>query len=346
MVQRALIIIGLLILVISSFYSCNKEVQYIPHGTPYQIISQPYDLVIDKTGNLYFTNGDKNILKVTSSGAISSFAGTDTIRGCDGFGGPATSAHFTYPTGITMDAAGNIYFSDAACEHIEKVNTSTGILSLVAGNGYTGNSGDGGFAISAELNSPASIITDTSGNVYFAEIGNDKVRMINNKTGIITTIAGNGNLGFSGDGGPATAAELDDPWGVAVDDSGNVYISDAENGRIRKVNASTGIINTLISTIAPGSLVLDSAKNLYFVNHIKSIVNKLNYQTKAITTIAGSGTQGYNGGDGGPATSAELGTIFGITLDKYGNLYIADLGNNNIREVNLSTGIISTVAHN
>ena len=116
--------------------------------------------------------------------------------------------------------------------------------------------------------------------------------MINNKTGIITTIAGNGSLGFSGDGGPATAAELDDPWGVAVDDSGNVYISDAENGRIRKVNASTGIINTLISTIAPGSLVLDSAKNLYFVNHIKSIVNKLNYQTKAITTIAGSGTKG------------------------------------------------------
>ncbi|MGP8217610.1 MAG: hypothetical protein ACLQQ4_18725 [Bacteroidia bacterium] len=344
--------ISLGLLVIGGLCSCNKEQQETPPPPPtpppYKVIDGPQDLVIDKAGNMYFTNQiDYNILKVNAGGAISSVAGIDTVPGCSGDGGPATAAHFTNLLGIAMDASGNIYFSDTYCQRIHKMTISSGTMTLVAGNGFTGFSGDGGPATSAEICAPYTITFDTSGNMYFADNGNNRIRMINMATGIINTIAGNGTKGFSGDGGPATAAELNVAIGVAVDDSGNVYIADDYNTRIRKVTASSGTINTIISGTDAICLVLDTAKNIYFAEGVVHgyDVCKYNYKTGMITTIAGNGIVG-NSGDGGPATAGELNYPTGIALDNSGNLYIADFGNNNIRKVTISTGIITTVAHN
>jgi sugar lactone lactonase YvrE len=333
-------------IIVSGFYSCNKDPRYTtpPPTYVYNVIDGPDGLVIDKTGNIYFTNSvDFNILKVSTSGKISSIAGSDTVPGCSGDGGPATSAHFTDPEAIALDAAGNIYFSDTYCERIYKITISTGIMSLVAGNGISGSNGDGGLATSAQLYNSIGIALDTSGNIYIADNGNYKIRMVNAKTGIISTIAGTSKSGFSGDGGPATAAELSKPGGVAVDDSGNVYIADLDNSRIRKVIASTGIISTIVSGVEVGSMVLDSSRNIYFVGSHK--VYELNNKTKVVSTIAGNGKSG-NSGDGGPATSAELCGPDGVALDGAGNVYISDFSNNNIRKVTVSTGIITTVAHN
>ncbi len=329
-------------------FSCNKEEPETPRTIlpqPYEVINQPYDLVVDKTGNIYFSNtDDNNILKVSPTGVLSAFAGRDTMRGDYGDGGPATAALMYSPMGMAMDAAGNVYFADAVNMQIRKITVSTGIISLVAGNGNTGISGDGGPAISASISYPYAMALDTAGNIYIADRGNNNnnIRKVNGKTGIISTIAGIGIAGFSGDGGPATAAELNNPFGVAVDDSGNVYISDWDNTRIRKVTASTGIINTIATGVAPGNMVIDSAQNLYFVQTYDNIVSKLNCKTGIITTIAGNGQLG-NSGDGGPATAAEIGEVTGVALDASGNIYITE--DESIRKIAASTGIITTVVH-
>jgi sugar lactone lactonase YvrE len=200
-----------------------------------------------------------------------------------------------------------LYISDASSASIREVSaTSAGIITTVAGNGGGGYSGDGGPATSAELYIPYGVAVDSSGNLYILDQWNNRIRKVTAATGIITTVAGNGTSGYSGDGGPATSAKLWWPCGIAVDSSGNIYIADGwSNNRIRKVTVATGII----------------------------------------TTVAGNGGVGYSG-DGGPATSAKLGSPQGVAVDIYGNIYIADFTNNRVRKVTISTGIITTVAGN
>jgi len=233
-----------------------------------------------------------------------------------------------------------------------------GIITTIAGNGTYGYSGDCGEATAAELNAPYGVAVDESGNVYIADEGNNRIRKVST-SGIITTIAGNGTPGFSGDGGAATAAELNNQVGVAVDGSGNVYIVERTNNRIRKVNTS-GVITTIVGNGAfgysgdggaataaelyePQGVAVDGSENVYIADFNNNRIRKVN-TSGVITTIAGNGTRGYSG-DGGAATEAELSGPSGVAIDASGNIYIADAGNGRIRKV-ITSGVISTIAGN
>jgi sugar lactone lactonase YvrE len=251
----------------------------------------PYGLALDISGNLYIADNENNcIRKINTSGIISTYAGTGT-EGYSGDGGAASSAEISLPFGIAMDKLGNLYIADYGNSLIREVNTG-GIISTIAGNGGNRFSGDGGPATLAEISGPQGVAVDASGNLYIADYGNDRIRMVNT-SGVISTIAGNGfgvsvigGGGYSGDGGAATNAELYNPTDVIIDGLGNIYINDGGNERIRVVN-SGGIISTL-------------AGSGYF------------------------GSYGYSG-DGGPAIAAEVGYSQGIALDKANNIYITDL---------------------
>jgi len=321
-------------------------------------LNAPQGVAVDGSGNVYIADMGNNVIrKVNTTGIISTFAGIWGDSGDGGDGGPAVSAGLGYPAGVAVDGSGNVYIADFVNNKIRKVNTS-GIISTIAGNGITGYSGDGGSATVAELYTPQGVAVDGSGNVYIADQANNKIRKVNT-SGIISTIAGNGITGYSGDGTSATAAELNASHGVAVDGSGNVYIADYGNNRIRKVNTSS-IISTIAgngtyshsgdggpATVAelntPNYVALDGAGNVYIADLANNKIRKVN-TSGIISTIAGNGITGYSG-DGGPATGAELNTPHGVAVDGSGNVYIADYNNNVIRKVNTS-GIISTFAGN
>ncbi len=268
-------------------------------------LNQPTHVVFDSTVNLYITDANNQRIRRVDAltDEITTVAGNG-LAGFAGDGGPATSAELNYPDGVALDTNGNLFIGDAQNNRIREVSISNGNIATVAGDGVPGYSGDGGIATNAELNFPSRPDVDTSGNIYIADYQNNRVREVNAATGIITTIAGNGVAGFSGDGGPATAAELNGPLSVAVDSKGVVYIADSINERIRAVNTTKNPITVMGIAIQPGD----------------------------IQTLVGSGQAGYYG-DGGLGTNAEVNTPTGLTLDLDGNLYFADLHNNVIREV-------------
>jgi sugar lactone lactonase YvrE len=292
------------------------------------------------------------------SGIISTMAGTANA-GFYGDGGPATAAMLNGPFGVAVDTSGNLFIADYANNRIRKVTASTGIISTVAGGAYQGYSGDGGPATSAELYHPEDVAVDTSGNLFIADTTNERVRKVT-PAGVISTVAGNGSGGFGGDGGPATLASLNWPAGVAVDAAGNLFIADCSNNRVRKVTASTGVISTVAgngiggfygdggpATSAwlnePTGVAVDTSGNLFIADADNNRVRKVT-PAGVISTVAGNGSGGF-GGDGGPATSAEIYAVQDIVVDTAGNLFIADWGNNRIRKVTPS-GVISTVAGN
>lgn len=298
-------------------------------------------IVVDKAGNIYFTDSIFSVVrKIDSKGIISKFAGGGA--GSLGDGGPATSARLSFQgphAGLAVDGAGNVYIADYFDSRIRKVDTS-GNITTVAGNstspGLGSFSGDGGPATGAGLNSPTGVAIDSAGNLYIADYGNQRIRKVDT-SGKITTFAGIGvvTASDSGDGGPATKAELGSPYDVAVDGKGNVYIADSEH--IREVNSS-GIISTAAhgffgtcalsptpvasADVAANGFGLDSAGNLYIADKSGDCVQEL--ETDGIvSTVAGGGV---TKGDGGPATSAELISPAAVALDTAGNLYIATSG--------------------
>ena len=320
-------------------------------------------ITLDALGNLYIADaGNNRIRKVNAStGIITTIAGNGT-QGFGGDGSAAIAASLYFPTGVSLDASGNLYIADQSNHRIRKVNAITGIISTVAGNGNIGFGGDGISAASASLNYPTGVTIDSLGNLFIADNGNHRIRKVNAGTGIITTVAGNGTGGFGGDGAAATAAKLNNPISIALDTFGNLFIVDQYNNRIRKVNASTGIITTIAgngtagfggdgsaATAAklnnPNNVILDALGNLYIVDKTNNRIRKVNASTGIITTIAGNGTEGF-GGDGAAATAAYLFGPAGVALDTSGNLYIADQSNHRIRKVNGNTGIITTIAGN
>ncbi len=306
------------------------------------------------------------LIASSSTPYIYTVAGTEG-GGFAGDGGPATFALLNRPTGIVEDSQGNLYIADQGNNVIRKVAAGTGIITTVAGTGIPGYSGDKGAATSAELNSPWGVALDSAGDLYIADSSNNVVRRVAAGSGIITTVAGNGTAGESGDNGPATSAEMSYPTGVLVDAAGDIYISDSSSGVVRKVAAATGTITiyagggtglpynsigdggpaTSATLEIPEGLALDSKGNLYIADSEDEVIREVNASTGNISTVAGS----YNGfgdgayyGDGGPATSAKLYEPMGVAVDGAGNLYIADWYNNVIREVTASTGIITTFA--
>ncbi len=284
---------------------------------------------------------------------ISTIAGTGTA-GFAGDGAAATVAQLNNPTDVFVDSAGNVYIADEFNDRIRKIDPS-GVISTVAGNGTRGYSGDGGAATSAALNLPFGVFVDGAGNIYIAERFGHRIRKVDT-AGIISTIAGTGAAGVSGDGGPATSAQLSEPRAVAVDATGNIYIVDYGNDRIRRIDTS-GTINTIVGTgvegfsgdggpaisaqlYDPQHIFLDGLGNFYIAESTNNRIRKVD-TAGIITTVVGTGVRGFSG-DGGLATNAQLGAPHGVAVDSKGNLYIGDLLNNRIRKVDTS-GIISTV---
>jgi trimeric autotransporter adhesin len=334
-------------------------------------LNEPLGLAVDSAGNLYIaTSRSHRIRKVTPDGLITTIAGNGN-EGYSGDGGPAALAQLMDSDEIAVDSAGNLYIPDGRSYRIRKV-TPDGLMTTVAGNGNEGYSGDGGPATSARIGKPFGIAIDSAGNVYIADSENHRIRKVN-PAGIITTIAGNGIEGYSGDGSLATSARIGIPYGIATDSEGNLYIADSWNRCIRKVNLD-GIITTLAgngskgysgndgeATSAqlsfPDNVTVDSTGNLYFADYYDSIHSTRSGKTVistrirkvtpggVITTIAGAygKEKSFFGGDGGPATSAKLHNPSGVAVDSTGNLYIADEENSRIRQVT-PAGIITTIA--
>jgi sugar lactone lactonase YvrE/pimeloyl-ACP methyl ester carboxylesterase len=287
------------------------------------------------------------------TGSITTVAGGGT-NGL-GDGGPATSAQLYAPEGVALDTDGNLYIADFSDSRIRKVTMSR-VINTVAGVGGGGFFNDGGLATSAGLNNPLGVAVDTIGNIFIADVNNNRIRKVT-PSGVISTVAGTGVSGFSGDGGQATSARLAVPLAVAVDTDGNLYIADHINHRIRKVTAG-GLISTIAGNgtagfsgdggpatsaglKSPSGVTVDTAGNIFIAdtsnNRIRKVAGGL------ISTIAGNGTAGFSG-DGGPATSAGLKSPSGVTVDTAGNIFIADTSNNRIRKV--AGGLISTIAGN
>ncbi len=249
----------------------------------------PVDLIFDKTGNLYIADCLNNrIRKINSSGIITTIAGTGTA-GYNGDNIPANTAQLNYPMGIGIDSVGNLFIAERINCRIRKVNTS-GIITTIAGTGISGFSGDNGPATSAQINAPSHICFDKFGNLFFADVSNNRIRMINS-SGIISTICGTGIASYAGDNGLATLASLNAPSGITIDYNGNIFISDQFNNRIRKVNTS-GIITTIVGTgtmgyngdnipalsaelYYPEGITLDDTGNLYISDNYNHRIRKV-----------------------------------------------------------------------
>jgi hypothetical protein len=298
-----------------------------------------------------------------------------------GDGGPATSAFFQNPTAVAVDSSGNIFVACDVDDRIREIDPATGIITTFAGNGIGGYAGDGGPATGAEIVGPHDLAFDAAGNLYIADSFNACVRMVAKGTNIITTVAGNGSMGFSGDGGLATSAQLRLAWAIAFDAAGNLYIADGDYGFshsgascVRKVTgnvaAGTGIISTIAGsgTYTPWGfsgdggpatsavfanlrgIAVDSTGNVFLSDWGNNRVREVFAASGNITTVAGAGgvypASGGFGGDWGPAALADLSQPLKLAFDAAGNLFIADSRNARVRKVAVGSGVISTVAGN
>jgi trimeric autotransporter adhesin len=299
------------------------------------------------------------IAPLSGDGIITTVAG-DGTNGYKRDGGLATSTGLNYPRSIAVDASGNIYIADTDNHRIRLVTKSTGIITAVAGDGTNGYKRDGGLATSTSLYYPRGVAVDASGNIYISDSSNNRIRLVTKSTGIITTVAGDGTFGYKGDRGLATSAGLYNPRSIAVDASGNIYISDSSNNRIRLVTKSTGIITTVAGggtfgfngdgglatsagLYAPSGIAVDASGNIYIAFPESHRIRLVTKSTGIITTVAGDGMEEYKG-DGGLATLAGFRTPHGVAVDASGNIYIADTFSHRTRLVTKSTGIITTVA--
>ena len=302
-------------------------------------LHNPSGVAVDGAGNLYIPDGSNHrVRRVDASGTITTIAG-DGEGGYSGDGGPAVRARLDLPTALTVDRSGNLYFVDARNNRIRRVDTS-GTITTVAGTGESGFSGEGGPAVSAWLYDPVGIAFDKLGNLYIADRKNNRIRRVD-ASGVITTVAGIGERGYSGDGGPAVRARLDLPTHVALDSSGNLYIADTLNQRIRRVDASGTITTVVTGFHHPRGIAVDRSGNLYVADTWRNRIRQVD-PSGTITTVAGTGERGFSG-DGGPAIEARLDLPGDVAVDDSGNLYIADTFNFRIRRVD-TAGTITTIA--
>jgi hypothetical protein len=370
---------------------------YSPNGTlaTSADLNYPSNMVVDASGDIFIADTDNFVIRevAESTGDIQTTIGNNTLA-YSGDGAPATNAELNAPGGVAIDSSGNFYIADTASSVIRVVNTGTanitidgvvvqpGDIQTLAGNGTecsdsTTACGDGGAAISAQLNNPYGVFLDASGNIFIADTGDNRIRVVNTGTTVITvatvqiqpgdiaTVAGNGTAGYTGDGGAATNAELAGPNGVFVDSAENIFIADTGNSVIREVTASSGTIATVAgngtqctqpatacgdggaATSAqlsfPAGVFVDLAEDIFIADTFDNRIREVTASNSIINTVAGTGTRGYSG-DGAAATSALLDTPYGVFVDSSGNIFIADTDNAAIREVVAATGFIQTVA--
>jgi len=297
-------------------------------------------------------------IALAAPGDINTIAGTG-IGGFNGNGIAAISAQLDTPWGVAVDASGNVFIGDTGNDSVRRVDATSGLISTIAGTGIAGYNGDGIAATSAQLNHPRRVAVDAAGNVLIADTDNHRVRRVDMTTGLISTIAGTGTAGFNGGGIAATSAQLDTPFGLAVDDAGNMFITDRGNDQVRRVDATTGVITTIAGNGTPGfsgdggvatsaqlngptGVAVDDAGNVFIADFGNIRVRRVD-ATGLITTIAGTGTAGFNG-DGIAATGAQLSNPWGVAVDAAGNVLVAEATNFRVRRVDATTGLISTIA--
>ena len=314
-------------------------------------IAQPSDVAVDANGNVFFACPPLNmVMEMTTDGVLHVVAGNG-LHAFSGDGGPAQAAALASPMGVKVDAAGNLIIVDTENNRIRKV-TPAGIITTIAGTGFSGASGDGGPAAGATLSRPVAVALDPAGNIYVADFNNNRVRMVT-AAGVISTAAGTGTGVSSGDNGPAAAAGLNAPLGVAADAGGNVYVSE-DFGKVRKFrvggaistfagggnSSSDGIPAIQARLSVPAGLAFDKTGQLYITDSYNSLVRRVDLNGN-IQTVAGNGQAAFSG-DGAGAISASLSRPNGVATGADGAVYIADLENDRIRKV--AAGTISTIA--
>lgn len=291
---------------------------------------------------------------------ITTFVGTGD-KGFAGDGGPAVAARLNGPFDLAFDTHGNLYFSDTFNNRIRRVDARSGVITTIAGNGDKGYSGDGGPATAAALNEPYGVVVDRAGNIYTADRLNRRVRRIDAASGVITTVAGNGEAAYSGDGGPAARAGLGEPNGLAFDPEERLlYIADVADHRVRVVDLASGIIATFAGTgmgehggdggpakeariFGARAVKVASDGTVYILERQGSTLRRVEPASSIIETIAGTGGRGYSG-DGGPAAAAVFDAPKEMALDRDGSLIVVDTENHAIRRIDPAAGIVATIA--
>jgi streptogramin lyase len=299
------------------------------------------------------------LLTPVAAKTIRTLAGTGQ-SGFSGDGGPGTKAQLANPYGLTLGPGGALYICEEDSHRIRRLDIKTGIISTVAGTGEQGYSGDGGPALEAKLNEPYEIRFDSGGNMFFVEMRNHLVRRVDAKTGVISTVAGIGEPGFAGDGGPAKQAQFRQPHSIALDGKGFLYVADIGNHRVRRVNLTAGTIDTFAGTgektatpdgspvrgtplNGPRAIAFDRRGDMFLALREGNTVYRIDMAGLTLHHIAGTGEQGYSG-DSGPAKTAKLSGPKGIEVGPDGGVYIADTESHTIRRIDLRSGVITTVA--
>ena len=375
---------GTLPTVINPFTNCSTYLTTgCGNGGPATsaLLNNPNGVLLDASGDIFIADSEDFVVREVVSGNIQAFAGNG-FEAYSGDGGLPTNAELDDPGAVFVDNSGNIFIADTDNSVIREVVAATGNIQTVAGDGVVGYSGDMGLATQAELDSPQGVFVDAQGDIFIADSGNNVIREVLASSGDIKTVAGNGTQGYSGDGnGLPTSAELDDPFGVVVDISGNIFIADTANDAIRVVNTGTSPITVggaliqpnTIQTVAgtptktcdadpnpgcgdggpatsaylssPAGLFLDAAEDIFIADTFDSAIREVSVSTGIIQTVAGTiGATGGFSGDGGAATSALLDSPSGVFLDASNDIFIADSENAAIREVVAATNVIQTIA--
>src|SRR5260221_417831 len=296
----------------------------------------------------------------TRAASIATIAGTG-VKGFSGDGGPAKEAQLNNPYAVARGPDGALYICDVDNHRIRRV-AADGRISTFAGSATRGYSGDGGLATAASLNMPYEMAWDKAGNLYFVELGNNAVRRVDAKTGVISTVAGNGNLGFVGDGGLAKDAQFNQPHSLSFDAAGDLYICDIMNHRIRRIAMKTGIISTWSGTgekktapdgspitgsplHGPRALVFAPDGKCWLALRAGNAVLLLDPKSNPLKRVAGTGKSGFTG-NGGPALAATLAGPKCLSLDLAGNVYLADTESHSIRYLNAKKGTVEVLVGN
>lgn len=323
-------------------------------------INGPAGLAIDKENNVYVAEIFNNVVrKIDSKTRIITTIAGNGENGFSGDGGPATQAKLNGPEGVCVDESYNVYIADTFNQRIRKVDSKTGIINTIAGNGEAGYSGDDGDACNAKLNRPCGVVVDSKRNVYISDYGNDRVRKVD-KLGKISTFAGVGKHGYSGDGGPAKDAMINDVYGLAIDKQDNVYIVDSLNFAIRKVDSITGIISTVIGKGKPGKIIefeeinksylcgqahekgtaggkvphavdVDIDGNVFIGETAVNRIRIADISKNQTYTIVGTDKKGITDNNSS-ALNTQIG-VHGLRVDNFGNLYFVDFHNHIVRMV-------------